>query len=398
MDPAETLHVGAPGGATDLAAFAPILEASLAFPASFAPTYFEWVGAENLRVAKRGGAVVGGTAIYPMGQWFGGRSVPMGGVAAVAVAPEHRATGVGGALMVDALRECARRGLPISTLYPATYPVYRRAGYECAGTHTLHRVRPAAIDARDRGPPVRPMTEADVPAVVELAAERGRRTAGTLDRSPYLWRRVRTHPTQTVHAYVVDGAWGGAPEGYVFYRQEYAKAGSNHYDLWVRDLAATTPAAARRLLSFLASHRSMADVVLLPAAASDPLLLHLADAHDEIERRWEWMTRIVDVEAALAARGYAREIEAEVHLEVEDDLFEANAGRFVLAVRGGRGEVERGGRGAVRLHVGALAPLYTGHHSAEALLVTGRVQGAPPDLAAASAVFAGPAPWMPEVF
>jgi predicted acetyltransferase len=76
----------------------------------------------------------------------------------------------------------------------------------------------------------------------------------------------------------------------------------------------------------------------------------------------------------------------------------SNARRIVLEVAKGRASVRRGGRGDVRLDVASLAPLYTGYLSAEALASVGRVSGAPDRLALASAVFAGPAPWMADGF
>jgi predicted acetyltransferase len=50
------------------------------------------------------------------------------------------------------------------------------------------------------------------------------------------------------------------------------------------------------------------------------------------------------------------------------------------------------------MDIRGLAPLYTGHLSAEQLALTGLLEGPSEALAAASAVFAGPAPGMGERF
>ena len=50
-------------------------------------------------VISQAGQVVGSLAIYSMGQWYGGQCVPMAGIAAVGVAPEHRGNGVAWELM-----------------------------------------------------------------------------------------------------------------------------------------------------------------------------------------------------------------------------------------------------------------------------------------------------------
>ncbi len=93
------------------------------------------VGKENLRIARRRGEIAGVLGLIKMGQWFGGRSVPMTGITCVAVAPEHRSAGVATRLVVEALEEIHREGVPISVLYPAPQPVYRRAGSEQAGCY-----------------------------------------------------------------------------------------------------------------------------------------------------------------------------------------------------------------------------------------------------------------------
>ena len=77
----------------------------------------------------------------------------------------------------------------------------------------------------------------------------------------------------------------------------------------------------------------------------------------------------------------------------------ANAGRWTLRVEEGRGRVERGGRGRIALDARGLAALYSGFHGADTLAAFGRLKAsAPEDLATAVALFAGPTPWMPDMF
>jgi predicted acetyltransferase len=73
-----------------------------------------------------------------------------------------------------------------------------------------------------------------------------------------------------------------------------------------------------------------------------------------------WLTRIVDVPQALAARGYPKDVSGEVHLEIHDDLLPANHGRFLLRVDEGQAEVTAGGRGSLVTDIRGLAPLYSG--------------------------------------
>ena len=80
-----------------------------------------------------GGRLVGSARFHQMRQWWHGRSMPMAGVGGVKVAPEYRGRGVGRALMNGLIPELVARGYPVSTLYPATAPLYRSLGWELAG-------------------------------------------------------------------------------------------------------------------------------------------------------------------------------------------------------------------------------------------------------------------------
>jgi len=74
-----------------------------------------------------GPRLVGVTAVLPLGQHFGGRVVPMGGVATVAVAAEERGRGVaGGAGGRD--RVMHDRGDAVSALHRRHRPLRSRAG------------------------------------------------------------------------------------------------------------------------------------------------------------------------------------------------------------------------------------------------------------------------------
>ncbi|MFN8517292.1 MAG: sterol carrier protein domain-containing protein [Chloroflexia bacterium] len=100
----------------------------------------------------------------------------------------------------------------------------------------------------------------------------------------------------------------------------------------------------------------------------------------------------MDAAGALRARGYHPALTAELHFAIEDDLLPANAGNIVLRIATGRGEVERGGCGHLRLDIRALASLYTGYLAASQLAAIGALDGPAEAIALANLVFLGPAP------
>jgi predicted acetyltransferase len=358
--------------------------------------YMHRQGVENFLLVRVRGRVAGGLGMIPMGQWFGGRSIPAAGINAVAIAPEHRSTGIGSRLLRHMLEEARARGFALSSLYPATQVVYRRAGYEQAGVHMRYKHPTHALPARDRSGVVRPVEESDQAAIRELYTERARRTAGNLDRTEMAWGRLQ-HPGDTmVCSYLVENQQGRA-EGYVIYTQREGP-GERDRNLHARDLVALTPEAGRRLLSFLADHRSTVDNVEWAGAPSEPLLFHVANQEYRVVGYEQWMLRLVDVRAALEARGYPEALSAELHLEVRDETLPWNEGRLVLALSGGRAEVRGGGEGRIKVDVRGLAPIYSGYLSPQEMRSTGLLEGPAADLAAMALVFGGPAPWMPDAF
>src|SRR5256885_1026195 len=66
-------------------------------------------------------------------QFFGGRAVPMGGLASVAVDPYARGRGVATALLDRAIVGLREAGQWISALYPSAPPLYRARGWGPVG-------------------------------------------------------------------------------------------------------------------------------------------------------------------------------------------------------------------------------------------------------------------------
>lgn len=353
----------------------------------------ELMGHENLRVARIGEQVVAGLGMWPFGQWFGGREVSSVGISVVGVAPEHRGSGVGRALITAVVRELRAKGNALSVLYPSTWRFYRGVGYEPAGSQITYRLNTDTLNVRESAGLVRPADDADWPAIHAVYAEYARRSAGTVVRTVNDWRGLPEW-RKPVFAYVVEIR--KRIQGYALFTQ--VRGSQPRYDIRVRDLAALTPEAGRRLWAFFTTHRSLVESLLYRGAPADPLLLLMPQENMKIASRDGWMLRVLDVPKALAARGYPPGLKAEVHFAIRDPLFRSNHGRWLLKVSDGRGNVRKGGRGRLHIDIRGLAPLYTGYLPAESLRIAGLLEGTEPELARASAVFAGPAPWMSDNF
>ncbi len=372
----------------DRKALAPILGHCFGFPPEEVPDWLARAGHENVRAYGD----VGGLIVVPMGQYFGGRAVPMTGIAGVGIAPEARGGGVATQMMTEVVREIRASGCALSTLYPATVPLYRGVGYARAGARYEIEVAPAAVATRDRALRIerieRGEEDLDVRAVYARFAAR---RPGFLERGPYIWGRI-FRPRKGHHlAFKVMSDRGC--EGYVVVSH---KMGDGESEVNIADFVALSLPATSRLLDLLAGYGSIATTLRWHGAAPDLLTSALRDRRHSVRVTDYWMLRICDVERALGARGYAAD--GALDLEVRDDVLPENAGRFRLQVRDGRASVDRGGQGTFAIDVRGLAALYSGFHDARTLADLGELEAKDDAMLVADRLFAGRAPTTSDFF
>lgn len=325
----------------------------------------------------------------PMGEFFGGKSVPLIGIAGVGVAPEARGKGVAGQMMAELIKEMHLEGAPMSGLYPATQPLYRRVGYEQSGHRFETKLAARLIDCRERTMTIRPIEDADQDRVKECYAKFARMHDGMMDRGPYLWARVKTMREVNYSGFAAVTE-SGAIEGYLYLAQTRKPNGRQDMDL--TDLVFTTARAGRRLLAFLEDFSSIADDITFHGGPTHPALMLISEQRATVSVKLQWMLRVVDVKRAFEARGYPLSMQGETHLDVRDDLIPANQGRWVVRVEGGRATVGAGGRGDLKLGIGALAPLYSGYMSVEQLVAAGFAEGN------TTSVIPTGTPWMSDMY
>ncbi|HEY9735728.1 MAG TPA: GNAT family N-acetyltransferase [Trichocoleus sp.] len=354
--------------------------------------YLNRIGHQQIRTIRQGETLLGGLAIIPMGQWFGGKRVDMSGIAAVCIAPEARGTGAALKMMQQMLQELHNNRVPLSTLYPAVQQLYRRAGYEQGGTSCHWVCNPAGIGLSKAPLTLSPI--APEPGVLApLAQKQACRHNGLLDRHPLIWQWVTAPAGQTCYSYSIGPT--EAPEGYILFTQTRTESGNK---LRVLDWVALTPAAVTSLWAFLASHRSQVEQIQWTGGAIDWLSLGLPEQPSKQNSISRWMTRIVCVREALEARGYPQSVTGELHLAVTDDLLPENQGNWVLTLDQGQGHVAPGGRGDLKLDIRGLTPLYTSLFSPYQLQQIGYLDGPDSALSFASQAFGGASPWLADFF
>ena len=327
----------------------------------------------------------------------------------VSVNPSHRRRGLLTQMLGQSLAAAKDRGDAISMLIAAEWPIYGRFGYAPATRMAdyTYFCRPAqAKVAPSELGSVRQVDNAELGTVAPAVFAAARRLrAGHVDRDELWWRRLLgldgfERIGKIPHYYLHEGPAG--PDGLLLWKvtRDFGLDGSLGA-IDVDELVAASDLAYRNLWAFLSGVDVISEVALHARPVDEPARWLMRDGRalrQGFTGDFTWV-RLLDVPAALSARGYSAS--GRLVLDVRDDGLGYAAGRFALDADG-TGAVCAPTTDDADLHVSAqaLASAYLGGHALRALAVGGgveeRTRGA---LARADAMFATAlVPWNPTAF
>ncbi|MEX2032870.1 MAG: GNAT family N-acetyltransferase, partial [Dehalococcoidia bacterium] len=330
-----------------------------------------------------------------------GRSVPTACVTTVGTMPEFRRQGLQRAVMTRSLEWHRDAGQPLAMLWASFGAIYQRYGYGLASTHVNYQFDPRYVALRDPAPASqdgyvvrtvdwethRPVAERLYEAYIAPRTLAIERDAKNWDKFWY-WNieRRKGKPGYLAIAYDPEGR----AQGFLLYTtvEDHVpfRAGPDQA-MEIKQFIPLTLEARRAMWDYIRMHDLVKQVTLDFVPEDDPAADMLLEPRELHRRTGDAMwLRVVDVAAALAARGY--EEDGAISLSVRDDLCAWNEGTYRLTVDGGQPSAERvTGEADLTLPVAALASLYSGFRSATELSRAGRLEGAPEALRRADALF-----------
>ena len=359
---------------------------------------------ERMHAAWDGHRIVGGAGAFSYRMSVPGGSIRCGGVTAVGVLPTHRRRGVLTGLMREQLADCRARGEPAAYLWASESTIYPRFGYGLAaltGDLRLARERTAFAQPFEPRGAVRLVDVEEAartfpPLYEQMFAQR----PGLFSRTAAWWEGRRLVPSAFAPKTVKRLALlelDGEPAGYAIYtvNQEWAH-GSSVGNVTVVEAVTPTPDATRELWRWLLDFDWISEFRASLLPLDHPLFLLLAEPR---RMRFEvgdgiWV-RLIDVEAALAARSY--EGDTNVVVELTDAFLPENAGRWRLGAHG----AERTNAAAeLEVDVTGLGSVYLGGFSFADLVRASRaVELVPGAVVRADALFVTHLqPWCMEIF
>ena len=377
---------------------------------TFSLTREEW-GAEpkrtaasmqNYRVASLDGKLVSCLTIEPQKARIGSATVTVGCIRRVATLPEMRNRGYASALMRDALAQMRRRGLEASALFPFSFSYYRKFGYELAGNYCHFWSRPHNLPSYVESRACRPGTPEDISQLARVYDRRSRRRACSLVREEKRWAhwmngggyQVVVYDSGNVHGYVIARE---APDSY------------HGHVLQIMELEAEHVAARRGLLGYLS--RCQADSIEWYAAVSDVeesgLMRTPAPLREGFRPRGiatirpMFQFRVVHLTNALKARAAQfRDEEAELTLEIRDELLPQNGRPVVVSSHDGVVQIQAHHRSALHLSldIRTFSQMYCGYLGAAEAASLGLIEASDPEaLHVAEQWFPALDPFIPEI-
>jgi predicted acetyltransferase len=361
---------------------------------------------ERVHAAFEGDNVVAGSAAFAFDLTVPGGRVKAAGVTVVGVLPTHRRRGYLRAMMRSLTDAAHERGEPVAVLWASEDTIYGQFGYGIASMSAEidvprgHTGAFAEVDTPGQARLV-PLEEAE-PLVAQVYECVARETPGMFARTSAWWqdRLLIDHPWLRRGGGALQCAvWevDGRATAYAFYRvNQMLERGSSTGNIFVVEAMGDSPQATRAIWRFLFGIDWLARVKASFLPLDHPLLLSLAAPRrlNFLLREGLWV-RLIEVSAALSARGYATD--ESIVIDVTDEFCPWNAGRWRI----GRGVVEKTAAEAdLACDVASLGCVYLGGFTFAQLARSMRVrelrEGA---IARADALFhSDRAPWCPEIF
>lgn len=357
-------------------------------------------------VARESDLTVGGAGAHTFELTVPGGFVPAAGVTIVGVAPMKRRRGILTSMMRAQLDDVRRRGEPVAYLWASEESIYGRFGYGMASLMgiidlpknecTFARPTPPRGELRFVG------VDDGYSAIAGIYDRLRGDYPGMFARKEDWWkaRRLADLPSRRRGGGELNRvvlSLDGKDEGYALYRFNMGlEGGITSSAVSVLEAIGTTPEATREIWRFLFEIDWCARVKAMCLPVDHPLFFLLS--HPRQMRMWLgdalWV-RLVDVEAALAARRFGQA--DPVVLEVKDPFCPWNDGRYRVGPDGAK-RVDAAAD--ITMDVEGLGSVYLGGFTFTQLAMAGRVvvHGANA-LGRADALFRGERlPWCPEIF
>ncbi|UZI32379.1 GNAT family N-acetyltransferase [Streptomyces sp. VB1] len=324
----------------------------------------------DFRVGLKDGKVVAGGMGLLVPQYFGGSAVLSACLGAGCVAPEERGGRLAYHMVNERVRALQEQGAVLSTVWTSSNGYARHMGWEAVTRVFAWSV--ATDDLKNSFPSE--SAEIDIAhGLCDEARDMQRALAGQWNgavQRPHWWSEWKTQKSNLTWYRFSRAKQTVGLLSFAMAKRHPRGTNIVVYDFWAADQDVATS-----MLAFLGRNNSRAESVQFRRAALPPYptLLHHLHRHRLTADAWHpWMLRILDARQAIRLRGWPKDLEMELPIEIElPDRHSAS--RRVLKMSGGAAELEPSQREAtVSLTRGQFAVWYAGgYRSASSARMSG---------------------------
>jgi predicted acetyltransferase len=362
---------------------------AFAFTRNRTVQYIEDTGISSFHMIKQGSEPAAVFTLIETGHWFGGKVIPACNIAHVAISPEHRGSGLAASILDFAGEEALRRGADVVSLFASTRPVYRKSGFELAGSEMIYEAETSELYKIKASFKCRGVSGESLRSTIgKIYEEHCRDQNGVLKRHRGHWNVILRAADEELSTFVFEA--DGQDVGYIVLDTGDPEC------LLLRDWVALTGEAAREILKFLGTFSTVYPRVRWHGGPADPLVFALPDKGWRLVHQEEFLMRVLSPAKALAARGYGH---ASGSLKIRI-AGKTEKQTLLLTVIDGNAACEEDFAGDADITVGLaqLTTLITGFRSAHFLHKAGWIIGDGEAIKRCNDIFSGPAPWVGEHF
>jgi predicted acetyltransferase len=316
-------------------------------------------------VGEVDGKIVGTYVVMDMTTTRGGLAEwKTGGIAGVAVLPEARHTGVGGAMMRWALKDLRNRGYILAALYAFRESYYRKFGYEVCGIRHKVTCPNSRLPKRSSDLPVRRIFFKDLDEIKACYEGFARVRSGMNLRNDMHWGRIiNDDEVKTVYAV------GDPVEAYAIVEHDWAF----WKDQPVEELAWTSLRGYDAIVSFLGSIGINKTSVSWYEPSDGLFLTRHLDQGVRIEAEKPVMYRALNVPVALES--LASSGSGSFAIGVQDAVLPENDGPWQVCFEGGSSSLSRALTADFELDERSVAQALLGQPSLDDLVRNGIAAG-----------------------
>lgn len=297
--------------------------------------------------------------IIPCRTVIGGREMPMGGIGGVATWADLQGQGLAGKLMAYSVGEMRELGYPVSYLFPFSYRYYGKFGWSMAAKRLVYQEFTAAnLLPQSDVAGVRALLPGEYELLKPVYAAGLALYNGPLVRDKKLWdRRFDFYRGDRVQPYLVE--YDGASIGY-FVCEDVLEPGKPGYMTSINEFVCLDERAYSSMFSFLRCLPTNVSRMRVSAPEVPSLWRYFREPFVDTRLTSGFQARVVEVQAALMARGYSAEVSESVRFSIVDEHGSWNRGSWSVTIEHGLCHVERTAAAALELTIQEFSSIFIG--------------------------------------